>query len=118
MDVVHQHPTLGTTWIDVSVVSAAAGDAHRQIQAARKDGVAAANACIGKHARYGESVVPFVLEIGGRPSTPALTYVRTLLHCSPEENEEAPLQGATIWGMISCTLQRHVALQLRRAAGL
>ncbi len=117
MDVVYQDPDLGTQFIDVSVVSARAGVQARVMTAARREGHAAERACALKKARYGEAVLPFVLELGGRPSGPAMAWVRTLVARAGEDSE-MPLLGAQVWGRISCTLQRYVALQLRRAAGL
>ena len=117
MDVVHEHPQLGTLWVDVSVVSPQAGDAARRMQAARKDGSAAIRACQGKRRRYGVAVTPFVLEVGGRVSEDARAFVHRLLHADPLIGDHAA-RGAHMWTVISCTLQRYVALQLRRSAGL
>eukprot|EP00969_Alexandrium_andersonii_P366426 15468495-Alexandrium_andersonii.AAC.1 len=67
MDVVHEHPKLGTIWVDVACVSAQAGDAERRMQASRRDGAAAERAADFKLRRYNNRAVPFILELGGRP---------------------------------------------------
>ena len=120
MDIVHQHPKLGTLWLDISCVSAVAGTDWRRAAAAKKDGTAADRACKTKRDRYGDRVIPVIFELGGRPAEPTKRFIRTLIHSMDSEKTEvdAPVRGAQIWNRISCTLQRYVALQLRRAAGL
>ena len=73
-----------------------------------------------KKSRYGDRVIPVIFELGGRPAEPTKQFVRTLIHAmdSDDAEAEAPARGAQIWNRISCTLQRYVAMQLRRAAGL
>jgi len=108
----------GQVLIDVAVVSAMAGDAARVANAGRRDGVAAQRACGVKLSRYGETVVPFVVEVGGRPSEAAKAWLRHLLPRISEDAEEAAIRGADAWRRISCVVQRYVALQLRRAEAL
>ena len=118
MDVVHQHPKMGTLWLDISCVSAAAGTGHKQAAAARKNGTAAERASQMKKSRYGDRVIPVVFELSGRPAESTKQLIRTLLHSTDKEEAaaDAPVRGAR--SGTSCTLQRYVALQLRRAAGL
>ena len=118
MDVVHEHPRLGTLWVDVACVSAQAGDAERRLQASRRDGTAAERAADYKLRRYSGQAIPFILELGGRPSESARAFVQKLLHANPDMEDDCPWQGAKAWGLVSCALQRHLALQLRRAHSL
>ena len=118
MDVVHGHPQMGRLWIDVAVVSPQAGDAAHQLRATRVDGAAAKEACKYKRRRYGDQVIPFVLEVGGRPSDEARAFVHRVLHADPLMEGSAAERGAHFWRVLSCTLQRYVALQLRHSAGL
>lgn len=57
-------PDGGARLIDVSLVRAGAG------RRALRDGVAVEQGCAAKRARYGPEVIPSVVELTGRPSTP------------------------------------------------
>ena len=103
--------------MDVAIMSAVAGSVGCVNAAARRDGKAAERGVVAKRNRYGQEVVPFVLEVGGRPSLPARQWVRKVISFGTQEGEH-PLLGATAWQMISCTLQRYVALQLTSAESL
>jgi len=118
MDIVFQAPDGSTQLIDVSLVSACAGPATRMLASARRDGVAADEACKLKHRRYGKGrVVPFVLELGGRPSAEARQWLRKALAWASPDADAPPVRGANAWARISCTMQRYVAAQLRAAVG-
>lgn len=118
MDVVYTTPTGDTGLIDVALVSACAGPASRVEEAARRCGAAAARACAAKVARYGREVTPFVLELAGCASEPARAWIRAAAAELDADPDSYQLHGPTLWARVSVTLQRFVALQLRRAAGL
>jgi hypothetical protein len=118
MDVVFQAPDGAVVLVDVSLVSACAGPAQRLMASARRDGAAADEACQLKRRRYGPEVVPFVMELGGRPSDHARAWMRKVLAWGGDRVEGPRLTGAEAWARVSCTLQRYVAAQLRAAAGV
>ena len=115
LDVVYDNMP-GQVLLDVRVCSPCAGE-HAWVQAAaRRDGEAAARQVRNKETRYGPTVTPFVVETGGRPSKEAREWVRTLARDS-QHDEPPSMLGAGIWAHISCTLQRYIAVQLRKAEG-
>lgn len=73
----YSDPVGGEVLLDVCVVSAKAGARNVVSRNAREDVVAAA-AVQRKRARYGAAVVPFVFEVGGRPSDESRNVYRTL----------------------------------------
>ena len=113
MDVVGTSTSGAQVLVDVAVVSARAGSRAQREAAAKRPGLAAERAVAVKWQRYGENVIPFVLEVAGRPSAPAMQFVRKML--AEQAGADAPRQGAKVWARISCTVQRYVALQ-RQAA--
>jgi hypothetical protein len=88
MDITIAHPTMGSLLIDVAVVSATAGNSSQIATAGRKDGAAAARAVEVKKQRYNDMAIPFVLEIGGRPSGPAIDLVRRALRNATQQEED------------------------------
>ena len=105
LDVVYQQPGDGQTLIDVRVCSPCAGEPAQILAAARRVGEAAARQVRNQEARYGDSVVPFVVETGGRPSKEAREWVRAVLRESIQDGTPAVL-SARAWAHFSCTLQR------------
>lgn len=118
MDVVYTAAEGRSKYIDVALVSACAGSAARVEEAARRQGAAAHRACAAKTARYGDEVLPFVLELGGCASAPVREWVREAAAQLDADPDSYECHGPKLWGRISVTLQRFVALQLRRAAGI
>ena len=106
----------GTTLIGIRVCSPCAGEFACVLAASRRDREAAARQVRNKETRYGPTVTPFVVETGGRPSREAREWVRALVRDSQQDDPPATL-GANIWAHVSCTLQRYIAVQLRRAEG-
>eukprot|EP00969_Alexandrium_andersonii_P170278 7529130-Alexandrium_andersonii.AAC.1 len=92
-------PQLGRLWVDVARVSAQAGDAQRRLAASRRDGAVAGRAADYKHKRYGELVTPFILELGGRPSECAKTFMQKILHPGSPQEADCSWQGARAWGL-------------------
>ena len=115
MDVVYDNMP-GQVLLDVRVCSPCAGEFASVLAASRRDGEAAARQVRDKETRYGPTVTPFVVETGGRPSREAREWVRALVRESQLDEPPAAL-GAKIWAHVSCTLQRYIAVQLRRAEG-
>ena len=116
MYVVYTQPGGGTTLIDVRGCSPCAGEPAKIQAAARRDGEATARQVRNNVARYSDSVVPVVVETGGRPSKEAREWVRALVRESVHDGTPAVL-GARVWAHLSCTLQRYIATQLRKAEG-
>ena len=78
MDVCY-HDQQGQHLIDVCICSPCAGEQPRLNAAAKRDGEAAARQVRNKYARYGETVTPFVLEVGGRPAREAREWVKGII---------------------------------------
>ena len=117
LDVCYHDAEQRHVMLDITCVSPLAGDPGHLASAARRDGVSAQAAESGKYARYGQTVTPFVLELGGRPSKGTREYIGSVIAQSSSDRPHSTL-GAQAWMRISCTLQRYVAMQLRRAEGL
>ena len=85
--------------------------------AARRAGEAARRAERAKHTRYpGERLTAFALETGGRLGGEARAWLLALARELPEDSQQEELARA--YRVLSCALQRELAHQLRRAAGL
>ena len=115
MDVCY-HDRTGHHLIDVRICSPCAGDHARVLAASRRDGEAAARQVRAKIARYGDTVTPFIVEIGGRPSREAREWVKETIGETIQLGSHSILASKT-WATLSCTLQRYVAIQLRKAEG-
>ena len=116
MDVSYQVPQ-GVMDIDVRICSPCAGDDTRVRAAAKTDGEAGARQVTVKKSRYGPDVFPFICETGGRPTKEAMDWVKDVVKNSMLDIPIA-IAGARIWARFSCTLQRCIATQLRKAEGL
>ena len=110
------HDSEGQQLLDVRICSPCAGEAPKVQAAALRDGEAATRQVRAKIARYGETVTPFIVEVGGRPSKEAREWVQDVVRRTVLDGHSSIL-GATVWAMLSCTLQRYVAIQLRKAEG-
>ena len=109
--------TDGRRWLDVTVRHPAAGDEPAVRAAARRPGEAARRAERAKHARYpGERLTAFAVETGGRLGGEARAWLLSHVRELPEDAQPAELARA--YQVLSCALQRQLAQQLRRAAGL
>ena len=66
-------------YIDVTIVSPVVHTAYHLASAAKKPGYAALRAEYGKRQRYPvPNIIPFVLELGGRPGPTVVRFVRDL----------------------------------------
>ena len=80
------------------------------------DGEAGARQVRVIEARCGPSILPFILETGGRPTKEAREWVQGIVRATVQDGSPAVL-GSRLWAHLSCTLQRYIAMQLRRAEG-
>jgi hypothetical protein len=108
MDVCTRDPRDGRTmYIDVKVTCELSENADRMRARAHKNGSAAAEGVNEKRRRYpasavpGASLVPFVLETGGRPSEEAAALVRYWGSVSHDPD----LSTARLWQQLSTILQ-------------
>ena len=101
------------TYIDVTIVSPIVHTAYHLAAAAKKPGYAALRAEFGKRQRCPvPNIMPFVLEIGGRPGPTALRFIHDLVKT---EGASRAHSIADVWATISTTLQSSIADQLHRA---
>lgn len=101
------------TYIDVTIVSPIVHTAYHLAAAAKKPGYAALRAEYGKRQRYPiPNLIPFVLELGGRPGPTALRFVRELFKVEGSTRSQTI---ADVWATISSTLQSSIADQLHAA---
>ena len=107
----------GPWWVDVTVRHPAAGDDTALRAAARRPGEATRRAEREKHERYpGERLTAFALETSGRLGAEARQWLLAQVRELPEDTQTGELARA--YKALSSALQRQVARQLRRAAGL
>ena len=105
-----------TLYIDVAVTSPTSEDPRRAAAAARRDGYAADSMEHSKWRRYAPSVLPAVLETGGRLGASLRQWLR---RAAAHRAGEAPTDTvATAYRAIAATLQREIAFQVLTAAGL
>jgi predicted RNA-binding protein YlxR (DUF448 family) len=108
MDVTTRDPRNGRSlYIDTRVTCELTDCPQRTLARANKDGVAASEQVAKKHTRYPQAKVPnstllpFVLECGGRPAEQAAALVRYW----GSRAEDASLATASLWQRLSTTLQ-------------
>jgi len=107
----------GRRWVDVTVRHPAAGDESAVRVAARRPGEASRRAEREKHERYpGERLTAFAVETAGRLGAEARQWLLSHVRELPDDEQQAELARA--YCVVSCAVQRHVARQLRQAAGL
>ena len=107
----------GRRWIDVTIRHPAAGDAAAVYAASRRPGEAARRAEREKHHRYpGDRLTAFAVETTGRLGGEARQWLKAHVRELPEDAQKAELARA--YKAVSCAVQRQVAQQLRKAAGL
>ena len=99
-------------YIDVAVVSPAVVAAYHLASAAKKPGYAALRAEYGKRQRYPvNNIIPFVLELGGRPGPTAIRFIRDLFKLEGSSREQ---NIADVWTTISAALQTSIGEQLHK----
>ena len=116
LDVCYHDPQNHQVLMDVRIASPCAGETAKVAASARRDGETCCRQERNKIARYGESVMPFILETGGRPGKMAREWVRSVISQTTQMGAPAIL-ASQAWAAISSTLQRYIATQLRKAEG-
>ena len=85
--------------------------------AARKDGTACRRAELQKHQRYpGPQLVAFAAELPGRLGSEARQWLKHHVQQLPHDLWTEELTRA--YKAVSCAIEKHMALQLRRSRGL
>ena len=114
MDLIVTNHTGKTQYIDVTVVSPVVNNPSHLSNAAKKPGYAALRAEYGKRQRYPvDAIVPFALELGGRPGPTAQTFVRDLF---TTEGSTRDISIAGAWSSISSALHDFTSSQIHKAA--
>ena len=114
MDIITTDFTGARIYIDVTIVSSVVAHRYHLAQAANKPSYAAMRAEYGKRQRYPTgNIIPFALEIGGRPGPSALRFIRQL-HRTP--GTDRSLRIADAWSTISTALHGAVSTQLNKSA--
>lgn len=98
-------------WCDVSVVDPLSVDRSLQRSRAQQDGHAAGQAEDEKRRRYDASVVPLIWEVGGRPGTAGVAFLRRLYAGAPSGLFSAMLQE------VGCVIASSVATCAMAARG-
>ena len=102
-----------TVYIDVTIVSPVVTPPYHLMQAATKPGYAALRAEYGKRQRYPiPNLIPFAIELGGRPGPTALQFIRRLFR---EEGATRDRRIADAWSSLSTALHSATANQLNRS---
>ena len=103
-----------TVYIDVTIVSPIVTSPYHLMQAATKPAYAAMRAEYGKRQRYPiPDLIPFALEIGGRPGPAAQQFIRSLFR---EEGATRDRRIADAWSTLSTALHSATSHQLNRSA--
>ena len=101
-----------TVYIDVTIVSPVLADPHHLAQAAKTPAYAALRAEFGKRKRYPvPNMIPFALELGGRPGPSAQRFIRELFRVEGAGRDQGI---ADAWSAISSALQGATARQLNK----
>ena len=113
MDIVVVDYGAKKTYIDVTVVSPVQANEQFMAEAANKPGHAAIRAERAKRQRYPHrDLIPFAIELGGRPGPSATRYIRSLFTNHAEHRDHT---AADAWTCISTALQTAVAMQVLAA---
>ena len=114
MDIITTDLAGARLYIDVTIVSSVVAHAYHLAQAAIKPSYAAGRAEFGKRQRYPtNNILPFAMEIGGRPGPSALRFIRQLFRTP---GADRTIQIADAWSTLSTALHGAVATQLNKAA--
>ena len=113
MDIVVVDYGTRKTFLDVTVISPVQANPQFLAEAATKPGYAAACAERKKRLRYPhKDLIPFAIELGGRPGPAATKYIRSLFTGPSTPNDFTP---ADAWTCISTALQMAAAEQVLAA---
>ena len=100
------------TYIDVCIVSPILANQHHLVQAAKKTGYAALRAEYGKRQRYPvNTMIPFALELGGRPGPTAKLFIRELFRTEGATTDQ---RIADAWCTISTALHSATSKQINK----
>ena len=114
MDLIVTNLNGRTVYIDVTIVSPVIVSPFHLAQAANKPGYAALRAEFGKRQRYPiPNLIPFAIEIGGRPGPAARTFIRDLFR---EDGAARDQSIADAWSTLSTALHSATAHQLNKTA--
>ena len=114
MDLIITNLNGRTIYIDVTIVSPVLCSPYHLLQAATKPDYAALRAEFGKRQRYPiPNLLPFAIEIGGRPGPTAHKFIRDLFR---EEGSTRDQRIADVWSSLSTALHSATALQLNKTA--
>ena len=126
LDVVTADPLTGAVLrIDVTIPCELSSNHDLMRSRAIRDGRAAADAAAAKHRKYplgGASLIPFVLEAGGRPGEDTVVTIRRMAAAARGERgeegaREAGLTAAQLWQELSIILQNGNAEIILSAIG-
>ena len=111
MDIIVMNLDGTVHYIDVAIVSPVIANANHLAAASLRDGYAAKRMEAHKYNRYPvRNLVPFVLELGGRPGPAARKFVSSLF----AESDTTKARGiAQVWATLSSVLQSAVAGQYK-----
>ena len=110
MDIIVADLRGAVTYIDVALVSPVVQDPARITAAANRNAYAAKRMEAIKRARYpGVNLIPFVIELGGRPGPSARKLITDLFEHETQDRESSIAQA---WTMLSCVLQNSIARQI------
>ena len=99
-----------SVFIDVALVSPIVQDPGRITSAAARNGFAARRMEAIKRTRYPvPNLVPFVVELGGRPGPCAKKFISDLFTQEVQDRESSIAQ---IWTTLSCVMNNSIARQI------
>ena len=112
MDLIASDFAGATVYIDVTIVSPVVVSSYHLMQAAKKPGYAALRAEYGKRQRYAvQNIVPFAIELGGRPGPTALKFIRELFRTDGAVRDQGI---ADAWSTLSSALHSATATQINK----
>ena len=110
MDIIVMNLDGSIQYIDVALVSPVVANAAHLTGASMKNGYAARRAEAYKRTRYPiGNMIPFVIELGGRPGQAARRFIANLY---AEEDVDRSKLIAQAWSTLSSVLQSAIAGQL------
>ena len=116
MDLIITNVVGAATYVDVCIVSPILANQYHLTQAANKPGYAALRAEYGKRQRYPvPNMIPFALELGGRPGPTAKLFIRQLFSTDGATTDQ---RIADAWSTISTALHSAVATQINKTGTL
>ena len=110
MDIIVMNLDGCVQYIDVAIVSPVIANANLLANAGRRDGYAARRAENKKKQRYQvRNLVPFVIELGGRPGNLARKFVSSLFD---DEDPGKAIGISRVWSTLSCVMNSAISEQL------